>query len=57
MPISDSFCECRTEIEIDIGVTPYLSYTTYNTQLDFQFEPGVANGILENEAKSFLAVA
>ena len=29
----------------------------FNRQLDFPSEPGVANEILENEAKSFLAAA
>ena len=34
-----------------------LKYTFIYRQLDFSSEPGVANGILENEPKSCLTVA
>ena len=40
---------------LDLGEK--LQYTFFHRQIDFSSEPGVANEILENEAKSSLAVA
>ena len=47
----------KTFLSLHIHGTPRNDPTNKSKRLDFSSEPGVANEILENEAKSCLAVA
>ena len=53
-----SYSNLKNDFQLDNHTyAKFFDYTFFYKQLDFPSEPGVANEILENEAKSCLAVA
>ena len=54
LSVSVCFCVCEC-LSVESDLSDLSGYTFFYRQLDFPSEPGVANEILENEAKSCLA--